>query len=523
MRKPSLSFWQIWNMCFGFFGIQIAFALQNANVSRIFQTLGAEVQDIAILWIAAPLTGLLVQPVIGYMSDRTWGRLGRRRPYFFWGAVATTAALFFMPNAPVLWFAAGMLWILDASINVTMEPFRAFVGDMLPHRQRTKGFAMQTFFIGLGGTLASFMPWILTEFFQVANTAPEGEIPPSVTLSFYIGAVVLFGAVMWTVFSTKEYAPEELKAFEGAEPPTGGDVADGVETAAPAGRFFSWGGVLFLIGGVATIIVAQMSTGAESALNINDLYFVSIGLVVLGLLLLAAGLLKQRGRTENPYSEVMNDLFTMPKTMRQLAVVQFFSWFAFFAFWIYTVPGVSNFHYGTSDPTSEIYGKAANWVGVLSGLQFAFAALAAFVIPVLAASLSRKATHAICLLCGGAGLISFLVIGAPELLWISMIGVGIAWASVLSVPYAILSGALPSEKMGVYMGIFNFFIVIPQLLAASILGVLVQYAFKGEAIYALAAGGVSLVLAALATMFVHDPISERSSDEGSDPVMAGGH
>ena len=523
MRKPSLSFWQIWNMCFGFFGIQIAFALQNANVSRIFQTLGANVEDIAILWIAAPLTGLLVQPVIGYMSDRTWGRLGRRRPYFFWGALATTAALFFMPNAPALWFAAGMLWILDASINVTMEPFRAFVGDMLPHRQRTKGFAMQTFFIGLGGTLASFMPWILTEFFQVANTAPEGEIPPSVTLSFYIGAAVLFAAVMWTVFSTKEYSPDELAAFDDAEPATGTTGAGAMEAEAPARRYLSWGGAMLLIGGVGTIIVAQLSTGADVALSINDLYFVSIGLVALGLLLLTAGLLKQRGRTQNPYSEVMNDLFTMPKTMRQLAVVQFFSWFAFFAFWIYTVPGVSNFHYGATDTTSEAYNNAANWVGVLSGLQFAFAALAAFVIPVLASAFSRKATHAICLLCGGAGLASFLVIGAPQLLWISMIGVGIAWASVLSVPYAILSGALPSSKMGVYMGIFNFFIVIPQLLAASILGVLVQYAFGGEAIYALAAGGVSLALAAAATMLVHDPAGASLGEEGGQPVMAGGH
>ena len=188
-NKPTLGFWQIWNMCFGFMGIQFGFALQNANVSRIFQTLGAEVDDIPILWIAAPLTGLIVQPIIGYMSDRTWTGLGRRRPYFLGGAILASAALIFMPNSPTLWIAAGMLWIMDASINISMEPFRAFVGDNLPEKQRTTGFAMQTFFIGVGAVVASALPWVLTNWLSIANEAPPGVIPDSVKISFYVGGI----------------------------------------------------------------------------------------------------------------------------------------------------------------------------------------------------------------------------------------------------------------------------------------------------------------------------------------------
>lgn len=514
MQKPALGFWQIWNMCFGFFGIQIGFGLQNANVSRIFQTLGAEVDSLPILWIAAPLTGLIVQPIIGHMSDKTWGRHGRRRPYFFFGAVATTLALFVMPNSPGLWIAAGMLWIMDASINVTMEPFRAFVGDMLPHRQRTLGFAMQSFFIGVGAVLASAMPWILANWFDVSNTAGPGVVPPSVKFAFYIGAFFVFVSVMWTVFSTKEYSPEELHEFEKSEGGAAFDEVSAPRAAPSAGSFFRNGGLWLVISGIATVMIAQYSLQKE-------LYILSVGGVVFGLLQIAAGLFRQRGKADNAFSEILDDLFQMPKTMRQLAVVQFFSWFSLFSMWIYTTAAVTARHYGTSDPASVAFNEGADWVGVLFAVYNGVAALAAFAIPVLAARTSRNIAHAVCLVCGAAGFASFFLISDPRLLWIAMIGVGIAWASILSVPYAILSGSLPARKMGVYMGIFNFFIVIPQLTAASILGALVKGFFNGEAIYALLLGAVSLVVAAVATLFVDDWATNAAKGSGGALAAAG--
>ncbi len=508
MRKPVLQFWQIWNMCFGFFGIQMGFGLQNANVSRIFQTLGADIDAIPILWIAAPLTGLLVQPVVGYMSDRTWGRLGRRRPYFLYGALATTAALLIMPNSPALWIAAGMLWIMDASINVTMEPFRAFVGDMLPQHQRTKGFAMQSFFIGVGAVLASAMPWMLTNWFSISNVAEPGIVPQSVKFAFYIGAAFLFGSVLWTVLSTKEYSPEQLNKFEAASKIANSGIGSEIENKSPpsASSFFRIGGILFTVSGLITFLIAHLSLEKE-------LFVLSVGGLVFGLMLNAAGWLRRRGRADNPFSEIIDDLFVMPRTMKQLAVVQFFSWFALFSMWIYTTSAVTARHYGTSDPSSLLYNQGADHVGVLFALYNGVAALAAFAIPILAAKTSRKTAHIVCLLCGAAGLASILVISDPGMLWISMIGVGVAWAAILSIPYAILSGVLPGKKMGVYMGIFNFFIVIPQLTAASILGVLVRRFFEGEAIYALALGGLSLALAAAATLLVDDRAgSERDGE-----------
>ncbi|MEM8770820.1 MAG: MFS transporter [Pseudomonadota bacterium] len=498
-------------MSIGFFGVQVAFGLQNANVSRIFQTLGAEVDQIPILWIAAPLTGLLVQPIIGHMSDRTWNRFGRRRPYFFAGAVMTTLALFVMPHSPYLWIAAIMLWVMDASINVTMEPFRAFVGDKLPHSQRTAGFAMQSFFIGAGGFISSAMPLILTDWFGVSNQAPLGVVPDSVVYSFYIGAAFVLTAVLWTVFSTTEYSPEEALAFEKAEAfsETVSAAAVDRETGRPV-TYFSIGGVLFVLGGIGTVLLAQISSGAirlaAEALNLNDLFFVTIMLTVFGLVLIAAGILKQRRLADNPFSEIIDDMFAMPDTMRQLAIVQFFTWFALFAMWIYTTPGVAAHHYGAEDASSALFNEAANWVGFIFGAYNVVAAVFAFFfIPLIANAIGRKAAHSISLVLGGAGLISIYLISEPNLLWISMVGVGIAWAAIVSIPYSILSGALPSGKMGVYMGIFNFFIVIPQLLAASILGVIVRYAFNGEAIFALIVGGVSLFIAAIVTLLVRDP------------------
>ncbi len=430
MKKPRLSFWQIWNMSFGFLGIQFGFALQNANVSRIFETLGASVDSIPILWIAAPTTGLIVQPIIGYMSDRTWGRLGRRRPYFMTGAILASLALIVMPNSPVLWFAAMMLWVMDASINISMEPFRALVADLLPSEQRTTGFAVQSFFIGIGAVVASAFPWALTNWFGVANTAPAGMIPPSVILSFYAGAIAFLGAVGWTVFRTKEYPPENLEDFR---------------------RHLQEKKGLF--------------AGVE---------------------------------------EILDSLRRMPRTMVQLAVVQFFSWFALFCMWIYTTAAVTAHIYHATDPSSAAYNEGADWVGVLFAVYNGFAALAAFAIPWLARRTSRRTAHMVSLVCGGAGLASMSVIGDPVLLLLSMVGVGIAWASILSMPYAILAGALPPQKMGVYMGIFNFFIVIPQIAAAGILGSLMKHFLGNDAMNAVVLGGGSMLVAAVVTLLVKD-------------------
>jgi maltose/moltooligosaccharide transporter len=434
-EKPRLSFWQIWNMSFGFLGIQFGFALQNANVSRIFETLGGT--EIALYWLAAPVTGLLVQPVVGYLSDRTWHpTLGRRRIFFLIGAVLASISLFIMPNSSVLWMAVGMLWIMDSSINISMEPFRALVGDLLPSSQRTTGFAAQTFFIGIGAVVASMLPYLFTNVFNVPNEAPEGMIPDSVRWSFYIGGVVFIAAVLWTVFNTKEYPPENMEEFEREKENTS-----------------------FLTGVKETIL----------------------------------------------------GIFSMPRTMLQLAIVQFFTWFALFAMWIYTTKAITSHVYGTSDTTSVLYNEGANWVGVCFAVYNGVSAIAALLLPMLAKATSRKITHMICLLVGGVSFISIYFITVPEMLLVSMVGVGIAWASILSMPYAILAGSLPSGRMGYYMGVFNFFIVIPQIVAGSLLDVTVQNIFGGDAIYALLVGGASLVIAAFAVLAVND-VDEVAED-----------
>ncbi|WIY68711.1 MFS transporter [Aquidulcibacter paucihalophilus] len=497
--RPRLSQLAIWNMCVGFFGIQIGFALQNGNASRIFQTLGAEVDNLAILWIAAPLTGLLVQPIIGHFSDKTWGPLGRRRPYFLVGAILTSAAMIYMPNAPSLWLAAATLWVMDAAINVTMEPFRAFVGDNLPDEQRTRGYAMQTFFIGTGAVLASCLPWILTNVFAVVSTAAEGVTPDSVKLSFYIGAAGTLLAVLWTVFSTREYSPEEIDAFETTR--TAALAAQGTdERQAPArgSTTYMLGGLVWLIVGCAGIYGVR-ATGVE-----KELYVLSGFLAGFGVLQIVVGLM-HRARASNGLTEIIDDVFRMPRTMRGLAVVQFFSWFALFAMWIYTTAAVTAVHYGATDPTSAAFNEGANWVGVLFGVYNGVAALAAFAIPVIARRTGRKVAHAINLSLGGLGLIGVFLIRDPQLLWLPMIGVGIAWASILSMPYAILAGAVPGRKMGVYMGIFNIFIVVPQLLAATILGLVLKSLFDGQAIMALVIGGVSFFIAAAVSLGVTEP------------------
>lgn len=501
-KKPRLSFWQIWNMSFGFLGIQFGFALQNANVSRIFQTLGADVDDIPILWIAAPVTGLLIQPIIGHMSDKTWGRLGRRRPYFLFGAIFASLALIIMPNSPALWIAAGMLWIMDASINISMEPFRAFVGDMLPSEQRTKGFAMQSFFIGTGAVIASALPYIMTNWLGIANTAPEGEIPPSVRWSFYIGAIVFLLAVIWTVIRTREYSPEEMRNFDSEEETTNPSHKDAAENqkhviSENGSSKMKWGLLSGGLGILLSLVVYYFNFE-------NEVYVLSIGLIFFGIIQYVAGQLQNTGKTQNALVEIMDDFTKIPKTMMQLAFVQFFSWFALFSMWIYTTAAVTNHIYETTDPTSELYNTGADWVGILFAVYNGVAALVAFGLPVVAKATSRKTTHMLSLFFGGIGLISMYFINDPNLLVLSMVGVGVAWASILSMPYAILSGALPAKKMGVYMGIFNFFIVIPQILAATLLGFFTKTLFHGEAIYTIILGGIAMVVAGLLMMVVHD-------------------
>ena len=486
-------------MSFGFLGIQFGFALQNANVSRIFETLGADVEHIPILWIAAPVTGLIIQPIVGYFSDRTWNRLGRRRPFFLAGAILASIALFIMPNSPVLWVAAGMLWIMDASINITMEPFRAFVGDNLPSEQRTSGFAMQSFFIGTGAVVASMLPYMLTNWLGVSNTAAEGIVPDSVKWSFYIGGAVFFLAVLWTIIRSREYSPEELAAYEEKE------KEDSFRREARNPEEFTANGKKQLKLGSGILLAGVLMVLALSRLQLEkELYVFGAGIAIFGLLLMIAGWLQSKGRFTSGFVAIVNDFQDMPTTMKQLAGVQFFSWFALFAMWIYTTAAVTSHVFGASDTASELYNQGANWVGVCFAAYNGIAALIAFLLPVLAKHSSRKVTHAICLLFGALGLLSVFIVTDYRWLLGSMVGVGIAWASILSMPYAILAGSLPSAKMGYYMGVFNFFIVIPQIVAASILGFILGKFFDGQAIYAMLLGGLSFLIAAVLVFGVED-------------------
>jgi len=488
-------------MSFGFLGIQFGFALQNGNVSRIFQTLGAEIEQIPILWIAAPVTGLIVQPIIGHLSDKTWGRFGRRRPYFLIGAILASIALILMPNSPALWMAVGMLWIMDASINISMEPFRAFVGDMLPNEQRTLGFTMQSFFIGIGAFVASWLPYILTNWFDISNTAPAGQIPDTVKFSFYLGGIVFLAAVAYTVLSTKEYSPEELKAFEESEK---GERKITYEYSTEPHRKYLKRGIIWTFAGIIIAIPIYWLRLEQ------ELYILAGGLVLFGMLQLISALLVRYNRDRSGLVSIITDLYRMPKTMGQLAIVQFFSWFALFSMWIYTTAAVTNHLYGTSDTTSELYNEGANLVSGMFGWYNLFAAgFGLLILPFMAKITNRKITHSIALVIGGIGLMSIYILKDPQHMIFSMIGVGLAWASILAMPYAILTGSLPSHKMGVYMGIFNFFIVIPQILAATILGFLVRNLFGGDSIFALITGGCSLIIAAVLILFVDDPAGKK--------------
>jgi maltose/moltooligosaccharide transporter len=446
MEKHKLSFWEIWNMSFGFLGIQMGFALQNANASRILQIFGADVHELSWFWIIAPLMGLIVQPIIGYYSDKTWGKFGRRKPFFLLGAILASIGLILMPQAeifiaflPALWVGAGMLMIMDASFNIAMEPFRALVGDNLRTDQRTLGFSVQTALIGFGAVIGSWLPYVLTNWFGVSNRDENGGVPMHLILSFVIGAIILIASILITIFTTKEYSPEELAQFED-------------ETA------------------------QEGATETETT------------------------------KKESSLLDIFEDFKKMPTTMRQLSWVQFFSWFGLFGMWVFTTPAIAHHIYGLpiSDSKSEAYQNAGDWVGVLFGIYNLVSAFYAFALPYIAKKIGRKLTHSLSLIIGGLGLISMYFVPNEDWLILSMIGVGIAWASILSMPYAILAGSISPMKMGVYMGIFNFFIVIPQIINALIGGPLVKYVYHDDAIYALVTSGLSFLIAAVLVVKVKD-------------------
>lgn len=487
MEKPRQGFWGLWNISFGFFGIQIGFALQNANMSRIFQSLGTSIDDLPALWIAAPLTGLLVQPVIGHMSDRTWlGRLGRRRPYFLAGAILAALSLFVMPLAPVLLVAAVMLWVLDASLNISMEPFRAFVGDMLNKDQHSAGYAVQTAFIGAGAVVGSIFPWGL-EHLGVSNEAPLGSIPDTVRYAFWFGGAALFLAVLWTILTTREYNPEQLAAFEGAREEA---AADSVRVLAARRPVAS----LVWIGAGALVAAAVGWFDLE-----KEVYLLGGLLAGYGIASLIAVRLARAGRGTSMLASIVGDFAGMPPIMKRLAVVQFFSWSALFIMWINTTPVVAGAFFGAADAADPRYQEGANWVGVLFTVYNGVAAIAALtLLPLLAARFGKVRTHIIGLLCGAAGYASFFVIHDPQWLIVSEIGIGIAWASILAMPYAILASNLPQAKLGIFMGLFNVFVVVPQLLVATVMGSIMKAFFPDQPIWTMAFAAGTLCLAALA-------------------------
>jgi len=445
MRKRILGFWEIWNMSFGFLGIQMGFALQNANASRILQIFGADVHELSWFWLIAPFMGLIVQPIIGHYSDNTWTRFGRRKPFFLLGAVLASIGMILIPQAdfmiailPALWVGAGMLMIMDASFNIAMEPFRALVADNLSDEQTTKGFSIQTALIGIGAVIGSWLPWMLANWFDVAQISEEGTVPANLLWSFIIGAIVLIGSILVTIFTTKEYSPEELAQFE--------------ETKN---------------------IDAVNDVNHEKKAKLTDIF---------------------------------EDFRKMPETMRQLSWVQFFSWFALFGMWVFAVPAIAQHIYGlpSEDSSSETYQRAGNWVGILFGIYNGISAIVAFLLPVVAKKLSRKKTHAYALFIGGVGLILIYFMPNENWLILPMVCIGIAWASILSMPYAMLAGSISPKKMGVYMGIFNFFIVIPQIINGIIGGPLVKYAYNNQAIFALIVSGASFIIAGFLSFKIND-------------------
>jgi maltose/moltooligosaccharide transporter len=439
--KPRLTVSQIFNMSFGFLGIQFGFALQNSNASGILRNYGADVEHLSWFWIAAPLIGMIVQPIVGHYSDHTWNRLGRRKPYFLAGALLSASALVLMPNAnilgsiaPLVIIGAGFLMIMDACFNLAMEPFRALVADNLPDRQRTLGFSIQTFLIGIGAVVGSWLPYVLHEWFNVEQNAPEGVVGNNVKYAFYIGAAIFIFSILWTVIKTKEYNPLDYERYHGKS----NNKHDGLRT-------------------------------------------------------------------------IFRDFAMMPKTMKQLGLVQFFSWFALFGMWVYTTDSIAThiFKLPVSDKSSALYREAQSWTGIIFGIYNLVSALYALILPSIALKIGRKQTHALSLAIGGIGLISIFFAPDKEFLIFSMICVGIAWASILSMPYVILSGSIPPGKMGIYMGIFNFFITIPQILNGIVGGPLVKNVYNGQPVYALVLSGIIMLCAAVSVIYVYDPGYEK--------------
>jgi maltose/moltooligosaccharide transporter len=435
--KPRLSVAQIFNMSFGFLGIQFGFALQNSNASGILRNYGADVEHLSWFWLAAPLVGLIVQPIVGYYSDKTWNRLGRRRPYFLTGAILSASALALMPNAnilgaiaPLVIIGAGFLMIMDACFNLAMEPFRALVADNLPDSQRTLGFSVQTFLIGIGAVVGSFLPYILHNWFNISNEAPAGVVAGNVKIAFYIGAAVFVLSVVWTVAKTKEYPPAEYERYHGKNE----DAQSGIRS-------------------------------------------------------------------------IFSDVKKMPRTMKQLGLVQFFSWFALFGMWVFTTDSIAThiFHLPVEDKSSKMYREAQDWTGVIFAVYNGVSAAYALCLPAIAARLGRKQTHALSLIIGGIGLISFFFAPNKEFLIFSMACVGIAWASILAMPYVILSGSIPAGKMGIYMGIFNFFITLPQILNGIIGGPMVKNVYNNQPVYAIVLAGIFMLCGAVSVIYVYDP------------------
>lgn len=445
MKKEQLKFLQLWNMSFGFLGIQFGWGLQMANMSAIFEHLGADAHELPMLWIAAPFTGLVVQPIIGNMSDRTWGPLGRRRPYFLVGAILASIALVLMPHVSALWMAAGLLWILDTSANISMEPFRAFVGDLLPEEQRTQGFAMQSLLIGIGSVSASAFPWILHHVFDVPSIGSNAQkIPLTVELSFYVGAALFLGTVLWTVLTTQEHPPEDLEAFRQEQ--------------------------------------------------------------------------KQQGGVLNIFRDIWVALQDMPQTMRQLAWVQWFTWLGLDCFFLFFPPAIARNIFGATDQASPLYIAGIEWAGICIAAYNTVCIVFSFILPRFAQATSLKLAHSFCLLCGAAGLLSLSAITNPYLLLLPMVGIGIVWAGVLAMPYAILVGSLPPERIGIYMGIFNFFIVLPQIFVSLGFGWVMQNILGNNRLLAVVIGGAFLVVAALCMQQVKVVESEEelSTVEYSD-------
>jgi len=442
-EKPLLSIAQIFYMSFGFMGIQFGFALQNGNASGILQNYGAHVEQLSWFWLVAPLTGMIVQPIIGYYSDKTWNRLGRRKPYILVGTILCCIALLLLPNSAnffqvksALMIGAGMLMVMDASINIAMEPFRALVADCLPDSQNTLGFSIQTFLIGIGAVLGSWLPYMMHEFWGVSASAPQGMVANNVTYSFYVGAVVFLVCILVTILFSKEYPPVEYAAYHG-----------------------------------------------------------------------------ESSEKETKFSHIFKDFKNMPNTMKQLGLVQFFSWFALFTMWVYTTPAIAHhvFKLPIEDTNSDSFREAQTWTGIIFGVYNAVSAIYALLLPRIAKFFGKKKTHAFSLIAGGLGLLSMYFADNKYELLLAMVGVGFAWASILSMPYAILAGKIPSGKMGVYMGIFNFFITIPQIINGIVGGPIVKYFYNNNAIYAIVLAGVFMLCAAVSVLYVSDDTNSQAA------------